>query len=200
MRWTWCALQRSTVPSLSAWHFEDRSVCVGVGQWDRELPVVLVAAAGDLQLWKRSLEPRPPPPAGTALGAVRAPSSRQLVHDRVGPYAPYGGEGALAVQHVGHHGLGAGAAQRPALVWLRLMPTTSCLAAMSWRVPGNRAKLAARHAARHGGAAVVSSGQSISSTTTVPRPHERRAARRPPRGVVDASVSLTSARSSGRSG
>ncbi|MEU5529398.1 hypothetical protein ABZ744_20930 [Micromonospora chersina] len=36
------------VPSLSAWRFEDRSVCVGVGQWDRELPVVLVAAAGDL--------------------------------------------------------------------------------------------------------------------------------------------------------
>ncbi|MFG3713333.1 hypothetical protein [Micromonospora sp. NPDC047730] len=36
------------VPSVSVWHFEDRSVCLGVGQWDRELPVVLVAAAGDL--------------------------------------------------------------------------------------------------------------------------------------------------------
>lgn len=36
------------VPSVSAWRFEDRSVCVGVGQWDAELPVVLVAAAGEL--------------------------------------------------------------------------------------------------------------------------------------------------------
>ncbi|MEH0824216.1 MULTISPECIES: hypothetical protein [unclassified Micromonospora] len=36
------------VPSVSAWRFEDRTVCVAVGQWDAELPVVLVAAAGEL--------------------------------------------------------------------------------------------------------------------------------------------------------
>ncbi|MEU8052243.1 MULTISPECIES: hypothetical protein [Micromonospora] len=36
------------VPSLSAWHFDDRTVCVGVGQWDAEFPITLVAAAGDL--------------------------------------------------------------------------------------------------------------------------------------------------------
>jgi hypothetical protein len=36
------------VPRVFAWHFADRSVCVGVGQHDREFPVMLVAAAGPL--------------------------------------------------------------------------------------------------------------------------------------------------------
>jgi hypothetical protein len=36
------------VPLVHAWHFGDRTVCVGVGQHDKEFPVMLIAAAGTL--------------------------------------------------------------------------------------------------------------------------------------------------------
>ncbi|GAA1834667.1 hypothetical protein GCM10009682_61250 [Luedemannella flava] len=36
------------LPSVFAWRFDDRAVCIGLGQWDRELPVCLVAGAGAL--------------------------------------------------------------------------------------------------------------------------------------------------------
>jgi hypothetical protein len=36
------------VPHVYAWHFADRTVCVGVGQHDKEFPVMLIAAAGVL--------------------------------------------------------------------------------------------------------------------------------------------------------
>lgn len=36
------------VPHVFAWHFADRTVCVGVGQHDKEFPVVLIAAVGTL--------------------------------------------------------------------------------------------------------------------------------------------------------
>src|SRR5262249_47477735 len=45
------------------------------------------------------------------LPYLRGAQRGQLVHHRVGPHAPYGGEQALAVHHVGHHGLGAAVAQ-----------------------------------------------------------------------------------------
>ncbi|KAB1119038.1 hypothetical protein [Micromonospora aurantiaca] len=37
------------VSEVSAWHLEDRSICVGVGLCDTHGPVVLIAAAGDLR-------------------------------------------------------------------------------------------------------------------------------------------------------